>query len=148
VTESTDGDKRPLVELAVRALADTYADRGDGTASEEALRGMVERASRALKGRIDVPPDEIDALVEMAARRSYAAGFEYSRRQVARWFEVPPDEFDQTPVEELHSDILLRHMYYEQKLQDWFCEWGYAVQWAKSSRASREQTSSRTSMQS
>lgn len=126
---SPENLSKPLVELAVRALADTYAEREDEGASEDALRTMVERASRALKGRIELDPSEIDTLVRTASSRpSYAAGFEYSRRQVARWFEVPLDEFDQTPVAELHPDILLRHIYYEQKLQEWFTEWGYDVE--------------------
>src|SRR5205085_6802524 len=55
-------------------------------------------------------------------------GFEYTRRTVARWFEVALDEFDQTPIESLQSELLIRHMFYEQKLQDWFREWGYDVQ--------------------
>ena len=119
-----------MVELAIRALVDTYTERGPGIAPDaDALREMVEKATRGLKGRIELPPDELDAVVQAAVGRpSYAAGFEYNRRQVARWFEIALDEFDQTPTTDLHSEILFRHMYYERKLQEWFHEWGYDVQ--------------------
>lgn len=125
--ESQDGQ---FVELAMRALADTYAEKmGGELASEEHLRDMLLKATKGLKGRLDVNPEQLQTILDGAlARPTYASGFEYSRRQVARWYEVPPDEFDQTDISNLHADVLFRHIYYESIVSTWFKDWGYSVQ--------------------
>lgn len=118
-----------LVELAVKALADTYSEKSTGTGpSEGELRTMVEGATRSLRGRINVDQSGLDAVIATAmARPSYSSG-EYSRRQIARWFEVPLDDFEQVPVESLQPQVLFRHIYYERMISEWFTEWDYDVE--------------------
>jgi hypothetical protein len=124
-TESTR-----ILELFLRAVADTHADRAqDGQPQASALRAIVDEATRSLKGRVEVPATEIDTILNATlSRPSYAAGFEYTRGQVARWYEVPLDEFDSLPMSSLRPDVLFRHIYYEDLIARWFREWGYVVE--------------------
>ncbi len=120
-----------LIKLAVQALADTYAEKNPaGEVTTETLGAVVEQATKSLRSRIEMQSDELSSIVSsaLAARPSLTAGFEVSRRQVARWFEVPLDEFDQIPMNNLQPDVLFRHVWYEQKIASWFQEWGYNVE--------------------
>lgn len=119
-----------LVELAARALADTYSEKSPhGDPEPEVLRDMIENATRSLRGRVTVNPSDIDNVLEVAlSRPAFAAGLEYSRRQIARWFEVPLDDFEQVPMAALQPEVLVRHMYYERKISEWFAEWDYTVE--------------------
>jgi hypothetical protein len=113
-----------LNELAARVLIDTYAGRGD--ASGDDLNQVVLRAVRGLRSR-DIDPSELTTLVETLQARPYS-GLAYSRREVARWFEVDLDEFDETPIGQLEPEVLYRHMYYENRFKAWFEEWDYEVE--------------------
>jgi hypothetical protein len=119
-----------ILELFLRAVADTQAERGqDGHPDVDALRAVVDDATRSLKGRVEVPPGDMDAILNATlSRPSYAAGFEYTRGQVARWYEVPLDEFDSLPITSLRPEVLFRHIYYEDLIAKWFREWGYVVE--------------------
>jgi hypothetical protein len=118
-----------LVTLGIQALADTWAEKSpDAIPSEEGLRSMVERAAKSVKGRVEVPSGDLQALVSAAmSRPALSMGIDYSRRQVARWFEVPLDDFDSMPMSNLQPDILFRHIFHEKKIADWFRDWGYTV---------------------
>lgn len=124
------GEPSRILELFLRAIADTHAERGeDGRPEASALREIVEEVTRGLKGRVEVPQAEIDTILNATlSRPSYAAGFEYTRGQVARWYEVALDEFDSLPISSLRPDVLFRHIYYEDLIARWFSEWGYVVE--------------------
>ncbi len=129
--EDNSAESSRILELYLRAVTDTHAERAaDGGQPEEGmLRDMVAEATRVLKGRVEVPTGDIDTILNAAlARPPYSAGFEYTRGQVARWYEVPLDEFDALPLSSLRPDVLLRHIYYERLVADWFKEWGYVVE--------------------
>ncbi len=116
-----------VAELAITALADTYADKSGGVSADE-LRLAVQQAAVSLKGRMDVREGEVEALVENAiSRQGSASHFEVTRRKIARWFEVALDEFDQLTLDRLVPDVLFKHVYYENMIATWFKEWGYAV---------------------
>jgi len=126
-------DSNRILELFLRAVTDTHAERApdgqDGKPEESVLRDMVAEATRSLKGRVELPTGDVDAILNATlSRPSYAAGFEYTRGQVARWYEVPLDEFDALPLTSLRPDVLLRHIYYEDLVARWFKEWGYVVE--------------------
>ncbi|MGN6372040.1 MAG: hypothetical protein ACTHM1_03490 [Solirubrobacteraceae bacterium] len=118
-----------LVELALRAFADAYYEKApDDLPKEGDLRAMVEDATRGMKGHAGLDPERLEAMVQAIRSRPLGgSGFEVSRRQVARWFEIPDDEFEVTPISALRPDVLFRHVYYEDRIASWFREWGYSV---------------------
>lgn len=119
-----------IFDLFLRAVADTLSERSpDGPPPPDALRAIVDEATRSLKGRVEVSQADIDTILNATlSRPSYASGFEYTRAQVARWYEVPLDEFDSLPITSLRPDVLFRHIYYEELIARWFREWGYVVE--------------------
>jgi|SRR5687768_266089 len=117
-----------LLKLAVQALADTWADKSPDAGDDQSdLLSLVDRATKGLRGRLDGAPDIGELVAAVGTRPSLSVGLEVSRRQVARWFEVPLDEFDQIPMSTLQPEILFRHIYFEKLLAGWFEEWGYKV---------------------
>jgi hypothetical protein len=121
-------DQQRILELFVRATTDAYGERmGDAQPDADTLKGLITEATRSLKGRVDVGPDQLDLILNATLSRAYGTGFESTRSQVARWYEVPLDEFDALPMSSLRADVLLRHIYYEDLWSKWFAEWGYGV---------------------
>lgn len=112
-----------LNELAARVLIDTYAEKSSDVVD---LNEVVLKAAKGLRSR-EIDPSELESLVAALQTRPYS-GLTYSRREVARWFEVDLDEFDETPIHQLEPEVLYRHMYYENKFRSWFEELGYDVQ--------------------
>ncbi len=52
---------------------------------------------------------------------------EITRRNLARWFEIPEEEFKDTPKEQLEPEVLIRHIILENKFKQWLEEWDYEV---------------------
>jgi len=122
------GQDQSLLEVAAFALADTYSEKSGDGVDPERLHELVMKAAGGLKTRAEVDPDSLRDLIEtLHARPTFASGIEYSRRQVARWFEVELDEFDETPFAQLEPEVLYRHIHYEDLLKNWFVEFGYQV---------------------
>jgi len=53
---------------------------------------------------------------------------EVTRRNLARWFEIPQEEFAATPSSQLEPEVLIRHVFLEEMFRNWMQEWGYAVE--------------------
>lgn len=109
-------------ELAAKVLIDTFAEKSSQAVD---LNEVVLKAARGLRNK-DFDPAELETLVSNLQKSAYS-GLAYSRREVARWFEVDLDEFDETPIHQLEPEVLYRHLYYENRFQSWFEEWGYEV---------------------
>lgn len=118
-----------LVEKGMQAIFDTYVSKeSNPDEAVSIVRNKIKEASAGLKGKLSLPLSDLDSLIETAqAQRSTASLQEVSRRSIARWFEVPLEEFEQTPTSQLEAEVLFHHLYYETKLADWFTEWGYDV---------------------
>jgi len=50
---------------------------------------------------------------------------EFKRKNLARWFEIPPEEFTRTPPSQLEPEVLIRHLYLEDMFKKWLEDWGY-----------------------
>jgi hypothetical protein len=93
------------------------------------IREKMTIAAQTLKGRIEVPIPDLELLADsMRSQQGYASFQEVTRQEIARWFEVPLEEFDQTPRSQLEPEVLFNHLYYETVLQKWFEDWGYNVE--------------------
>ena len=72
---------------------------------------------------------EIEALANSVLRDGTPIlDAEVTRKNLARWFEVPQEEFSMTPPEQLEPEVLIRHIYLENQFTSWFKEWGYDVE--------------------
>jgi hypothetical protein len=66
-------DSNRILELFLRAVTDTNAERApdgpDGRPDADALREMVIEATRGLKGRVELPTGDVDAILTATLAR-------------------------------------------------------------------------------
>lgn len=118
-----------FVRLGTTAILRTFV--GQSVPPEEAMKTVkvqLETAIESLKGRFSLSSHEIDNLIgSVHEQQTHASSQEVTRRNLARWFEVPLEEFERTPANRLEPEILFNHLYYETLFKKWFEEWGYNV---------------------
>jgi hypothetical protein len=94
--------------------------------TEQELKSWFERASEGV--RLDGQIDEVDLAEAIAsAQKTGFRGTEINRKNLARWFEVPSDEFGSVRPEQLEPEVLIRHMHLENQFRQWLEEWNYEV---------------------
>lgn len=75
-----------------------------------------------------VDTNEIEKLAkEITDAGKFNFQSEISKRNLARWFEIPEEEFKDTPKEQLEPEVLIRHIILENKFKKWLEEWDYEV---------------------
>ena len=77
---------------------------------------------------MDLEIDRIDDLAQqILTRGDRAVDIEITKKNLARWFEVPAEEFDRTPTAQLEPEVLIRHLILEEQFAGYLREWGYDV---------------------
>ena len=110
---------------ALQALVYTLGRRSVPLTEEE-VRTWFERASDGV--RLDGQLEELDLSETIAmAQKASGRGAEMSKRNLARWFEIPSDEFSSMRPEQLEPEVLIRHMSLENQFRQWLEEWNYEV---------------------
>lgn len=92
----------------------------------EEVKNWFDRASDGvqLSGTLDEADiAEIIGATQLGGNR----GAEVTRKNLARWFEVPYDEFARTRPEHLEPEVLIRHIHLENQFRQWFEDWNYEV---------------------
>ncbi len=93
------------------------------------LARLIKDASISVPGDRLPDADQIKLLAEeMASQGNFNLDFEISRRNLARWFEIPEEEFKDTPKEQLEPEVLIRHIMLESLFKKWLEEWNYDVE--------------------
>ena len=119
--------ENPVIEAAMSALGSAFGQRAAELTVEQ-VRGWFESASQSVgpAGVLDI--EHIDQLADSVLRAGTPLlDAEVTRKNLARWFEVPGEEFASTPPEHLEPEILIRHIYLENTFRSWLEEWGYEV---------------------
>lgn len=117
-----------LVDHIVSALGKTFASSSIEISPEIILQ-WVTNAEENIPGEISLEPDQLEKIINQTMMgKCTPMGPEVSRRNLARWFEIPEEEFVRTPVTQLEPEVLIRHIYLEKIFSDWFEEWGYHVE--------------------
>jgi hypothetical protein len=75
-----------------------------------------------------IDSDKIKKLAEeISTSGKYNFHSEISRRNLSRWFEIPEEEYKDTPKEQLEPEVLIRHIILENKFKKWLEDWDYEV---------------------
>lgn len=116
-----------VIQSAISALNGAMAGRATELTADQVV-GWFKNASASFPDH-GLTSDKIAAMAEktLAEQRGPFLDAEMTRRNLARWFEVPEEEFASTPAEQLEPEVLIRHSYLEAQFCSWLEEWGYTV---------------------
>jgi regulator of replication initiation timing len=116
------------LESSVEAIVAALAVSGiEATATT--LVDWIKKASQQISGKTVYDSENIRKLAEkMSENKSLNLDLEISRRNLSRWFEIPEEEFAQTPKAQLEPEILIRHIALENIFKSWFSEWNYEIE--------------------
>jgi len=116
-----------LMEAAMSAIATAYGTKAADISIDQ-IRNWFNHATQSVETSSDVTVARIDELAETVVNSgSTVFDAEITRKNLARWFEIPFEEFGQTPAEQLEPEVLIRHLILENQFQEWLTEWGYDV---------------------
>lgn len=118
----TDGS---VHSQALQALVVALGRRKNPLTSEE-VKTWFDRASEGVQIDGQIEDADIDDLIVLA-QKSGNRSAEVTRKNLARWFEVPFDEFSRTKPEHLEPEVLIRHLNLENQFRQWLEDWNYEV---------------------
>ncbi|MFZ1702342.1 MAG: hypothetical protein WBO10_02740 [Pyrinomonadaceae bacterium] len=112
-----------IVKNFIAALSATGID-----SETEEIEKWIMNAGKATSERMP-DSEQIKEIAQQAAQQgSFSMDIELSRRNLARWFEVPEEEFKDTLKEQLEPEVLIRHIILENMFKTWLEEWNYDVE--------------------
>ncbi|MEX1255833.1 MAG: hypothetical protein WEE64_16000 [Dehalococcoidia bacterium] len=116
-----------VIQSAMSALTGAMAGRTTELTADQ-LVAWFQKASTSFPDSA-LSSDKVASIAEKALseQRGPFLDTEMTRRNLARWFEVPEEEFASTPPERLEPEVLIRHVYLESHFRAWLEEWGYKV---------------------
>jgi len=117
-----------LLEAAVEAIGSAFK-KDSKELSVPDVKKWFEDASGSVgvTGHVDLA--DVEKLTQaVLGRGTPLLDAEVPRRNLARWFEIPQEEFNAPPASQLEPVVLIRHLCLEEMFKDWFKEWGYAVE--------------------
>lgn len=116
-----------LIAAAMSAIGSAYGKEA-AEISIEQIRGWFNTATQSVDSASDTAISEIDELAETVLKSgTQILDAEITKKNLARWFEVPFEEFGLTPAEQLEPEVLIRHLILENQFETWLKEWGYDV---------------------
>jgi len=116
-----------LVAAAISAISSVYGPKA-AEFSIEQVKSWLTNGSQSVEASPDQNFADIDELTESILKAGTPVlDAEITRKNLARWFEVPFEEFGLTPPEQLEPEVLVRHLILENLFQDWLTDWGYDV---------------------
>ena len=117
-----------LLQAAMSAIGSAYGKKAADITTDQ-VKQWFEKATSSVEVSGIVDGAEIEALANSVLRDGTPIlDAEVTRKNLARWFEVPQEEFSMTPPEQLEPEVLIRHIYLENQFTSWFKEWGYDVE--------------------
>lgn len=88
---------------------------------------MIKETISTFQQRRTMKTDELTRLAEAIKKNPPVLTPTINIDTLARWFEIPRDDFERLPRERLDPEVLVRHVYLEQLFKTWMEELGYAV---------------------
>lgn len=94
----------------------------------DALTTVVKKAVDSFQRKGVGHTDELTQLAELVKKSPPPlTQMQTNIDTLARWFEIPRDDFERLPKDRLDPEVLVRHVYLEQLFSTWFGEFGYDV---------------------
>ncbi len=116
-----------IIEAAMAAIGTAFG-REATKLSVDQIRGWFDKASQSVGGTLRCNSQQIDKLADKILKQETPPmDAEYTRKNLARWFEIPQEEFSRTPAAQLEPEVLIRHLYLEKMFEAWLNEWGYQI---------------------
>ena len=105
-----------IIESALAALASTFGNEA-AKISIDQIKSWFSKASHSIDTSSHIDNKKIEQLAD-SMLKSGVPNFdaEITRRNLARWFEIPQEEFTMTPKSQLEPEVLIRHIYLESLL--------------------------------
>lgn len=112
-----------LIANLMVSIASIVAEKGIDT-----LTTSVRKTVDSFKKKGIGHTDELTELTKVIKENPPSSTqMEVNVDTLARWFEIPRDEFERLPKERLDPEVLIRHVYLEQLFAPWLKEFGYDV---------------------
>ncbi|MCK4353112.1 hypothetical protein KAW65_06885 [candidate division WOR-3 bacterium] len=109
------------------ALAYIISKGLSGKDQADQIKKQVLDTHKDLLGEAYPSPEELEKLTEEILKHPPDFSEQVSVSTLARWFEVPEEEFPKTRPEELDTNVLTKHIYLESLFSEWFKAWDYKV---------------------
>jgi len=114
-----------ILEAAMTAIGSAFG-REAATLSVETIKQWFAKAGQSVEDFYSIDNSELETLAnEVLSKDCPAIDAEFKRKNLARWFEIPQEEFARTPPSQLEPEVLIRHLYLEDMFRNWLKEWGY-----------------------
>ena len=124
-----EGDKMVDSEVMKNVIAVTsghYSKHGGEICGEKLKKRLIQ-----LGKKYDSPfPEnkELDKRLSEIIERPPKLGAQITDSMLAKWFEVPQDEFKLTHPDEVDPKVFFRHYYLEIIFKNWLKKWDYNVE--------------------
>ncbi len=116
-----------LIQAAMSAIGTAYGSKA-AEISIDQIKGWFNRAAQSVETNPDMSATNLDHLAESVLQSgTQVLDAEITRKNLARWFEIPFEEFGLTPPEQLEPEVLIRHIILENQFETWLKDWGYDV---------------------
>ena len=116
-----------VIEAAMAAIGSAFGKKS-AELSLDQIKLWFDRATQSVDASIKVDTNQLEKIAQTVLKSGTPIlDAEVTRKNLARWFEVPQEEFSDTPTEQLEPEVLIRHLFLEDMVKKWLTDWGYTV---------------------
>lgn len=116
-----------ILKAAMAAIGSTFGKEA-AELSIDKIKDWFSKAATSVDVSSKVNTNEIEKMAQDVLKtETPVLDAEVTRRNLARWFEVPQEEFATTPIAQLEPEVLIRHLFLEDMFKKWLHGWGYKV---------------------
>ena len=116
-----------IIEAAISAIGTTFGTNAAAIGINQ-IKNWFDKASQSIDGIKKHQSTKIEDLAQKILKKDTPLlDTEITRRNLARWFEIPQEEFALTPTEHLEPEVLIRHLILEDLFKKRLLQWGYEV---------------------
>lgn len=116
-----------LLEAAMAAIGTAFGKKAADLSIDQ-VKNWFTNATQSIETKSTFTASDIEKLATSVLQEDKPIlDAEVTKRNLARWFEIPQEEFSSTPSEQLEPEVLIRHIFLEDLFKGWMDEWGYKI---------------------